>query len=206
MDRQSTPPARKNNRQIKSLLKRLDSTFNDIIKKPDDDGIIPKEKVKEKELFHVSHLDRLRTLQGTPLAGFRRRSFALGIDMAVIAILVFPSILKAAGADGSTELESSFHLTFESLDDVLGAAITLAYFTLSTFIFNGQTLGKRLMKIRVISLKSEKLTLWQSFERSLGYGASALEAGFGFIQAAWYSNKQAVHDRIAETAVVKVEG
>jgi uncharacterized RDD family membrane protein YckC len=204
MDRQATPPARKNNRHIKSLLKRLDSTFTGIIKKPEDDGIVPKEKVKGKELFHVSHLDRLRTLQGTPLAGFRRRSFALGIDMAIIAILVFPSILKAAGADGTTELESSFHLTFESLDDVLGAAITLIYFTLSTFIFNGQTLGKRVMKIRVISLKSEKLTLWQSFERSLGYGASALEAGFGFIQAAWYSNKQAVHDRIAETAVVKV--
>lgn len=204
MDRQASPPAGNTNRHIKSLLKRLDNTFNGIVKKPEADGIVP--KVKEKDLFHVSHLDRLRTLHGTPLAGFRRRSVALGIDLAVIAILVFPSLLKIAGADGSTELESSFHLSFESLDDVLGAAITLIYFTLSTFIFNGQTLGKRVMKIRVISLKSEKLTLWQSFERSLGYGASALEAGFGFIQAAWYSNKQAVHDRIAETAVVKVEG
>lgn len=204
MDRQASPPAGKTNRHIKSLLKRLDNTFNGIVKKPEADGIVP--KVKEKDLFHVSHLDRLRTLHGTPLAGFRRRSVALGIDLAVIAILVFPSLLKVAGADGSTELEANFHLSFESLDDVLGAAITLAYFTLSTYIFNGQTLGKRVMKIRVISLKSEKLTLWQSFERSLGYGASALEAGFGFIQAAWYSNKQAVHDRIAETAVVKVEG
>jgi len=204
MNRQANLPAKENKRHSKPSLKRPDANGNENIKKPDADEILIQERKKQKELFHVSHLDRLRTLHGTPLAGFRRRSFAFGIDMAVIAILVFPAFLKVAGADGTTELEESFHLTVESLDDVFGAAITLAYFSLSTFIFQGQTLGKRVMKIRVISLKSEKLTLWQSFERSLGYGASALEAGFGFIQAAWYSNKQAVHDRIAETAVVKV--
>ncbi len=189
----------------KSLLKRPDADSNDTIDIPEAEEILLQDRRKRNELFHVSHLERLRTLHGTPLAGFRRRSFAFGIDLAVIAILVFPTLLKVTGADGTTELEANFHLTFESLDDVLGAAITLAYFSLSTFIFKGQTLGKRVMKIRVISLKSEKLTLWQSFERSLGYGASALEAGFGFLQAAWYSNKQAVHDRIAETAVIKVK-
>jgi len=162
------------------------------------------ERKSGNDKFHVSHLDRLRSLDGFPLAGFRTRSMAFGIDLMVIAIMLFPAILKVAGAATETDLQTGFHLSFESLDDLFGAAITLTYFSLLTFMFNGQTIGKRMMKIRVISLKSEKLTLWQSFERSLGYGASALEAGFGFFQAIFYANKQAVHDRIAETAVIKV--
>ncbi len=39
--------------------------------------------------------------------------------------------------------------------------------------------------------------------QALGYGASALEGGFGFIQFFLHHNRQCVHDRIAETIVVK---
>jgi uncharacterized RDD family membrane protein YckC len=45
--------------------------------------------------------------------------------------------------------------------------------------------------------------LWHAIERALGYGASALELGFGFLQYFIHPNKQTVHDRIAETIVVK---
>ena len=44
--------------------------------------------------------------------------------------------------------------------------------------------------------------LWQSLERALGYGASFLEGGFGFLQYFIHRNRQTVHDRIAETIVV----
>jgi hypothetical protein len=40
-------------------------------------------------------------------------------------------------------------------------------------------------------------------ERALGYGASALEGGFGFIQYFFYKNHTCTHDRIAETIVVQ---
>ena len=40
-------------------------------------------------------------------------------------------------------------------------------------------------------------------ERALGYGASALEGGFGFIQYCIHLNHCCVHDRITETIVVK---
>jgi uncharacterized RDD family membrane protein YckC len=64
------------------------------------------------------------------------------------------------------------------------------------------TLGKKLMRIRVVSLTHERITFWQSAERALGYGASALEAGFGFLQYFLYPNHRCVHDRIAETIVI----
>ena len=44
--------------------------------------------------------------------------------------------------------------------------------------------------------------MWDSIERALGYGASALEAFFGFFQYFIYPTHRTVHDRIAETIVV----
>ncbi len=76
------------------------------------------------------------------------------------------------------------------------------YFGLWTYFGHGQTLGKKLMRIRIVSLTHDHLTLWHSIERSLGYGASILEGGFGFLQYFIHPNRQTVHDRIAETIVI----
>jgi uncharacterized RDD family membrane protein YckC len=48
-------------------------------------------------------------------------------------------------------------------------------------IFSVGTPGKWLMKIRGVSLHHDHLSLWRCFERALGYDASALELGFGFV-------------------------
>jgi len=79
----------------------------------------------------------------------------------------------------------------------------LLYYGLTLYFGNGQTPGKRLLKIRVLSLVHERITFWQAMERALGYGASFLEAGFGFLQFFTNPNRCCVHDRIAETIVVR---
>ena len=79
----------------------------------------------------------------------------------------------------------------------------VAYFALATFAGNGSTPGKRLLGIRVVSLVHDRITLWHCVERALGYAASFLEAGFGFLQYFTHPNRQTVHDRIAETIVVR---
>jgi uncharacterized RDD family membrane protein YckC len=76
------------------------------------------------------------------------------------------------------------------------------YFGLATYIGRGKTPGKWLMRIRVVSLVHERLSFWHAVERALGYGASALEFGFGFVQYFMHPNRRTVHDRIAETIVV----
>ena len=78
------------------------------------------------------------------------------------------------------------------------------YFSLALYMGNGQTIGKRIMGTRVISLTHSRMTLWQATERALGYGASFLEAGFGFLQYYINANRQCVHDRIAQTIVADV--
>ncbi|HUE24899.1 MAG TPA: RDD family protein [Bryobacteraceae bacterium] len=62
--------------------------------------------------------------------------------------------------------------------------------------------GQRLLRIRVVSLVHRRMSLWHSVERALGYGASVLELGFGFLQYFIHPNRRTVHDRIAETIVV----
>jgi uncharacterized RDD family membrane protein YckC len=79
----------------------------------------------------------------------------------------------------------------------------VAYFGLFTWLMDGQTPGKRLLGIRVLSVTHDRLTPWQCTERALGYVASTLELGFGFFQYYLHPNRQTVHDRIAGTIVVK---
>jgi uncharacterized RDD family membrane protein YckC len=76
------------------------------------------------------------------------------------------------------------------------------YFGLATWRWNGRTIGKRLMKIRVVSIVHERMTLWHSIERALGYGAAALEFGFGFVAFFLDPNRRCAQDRLAETIVV----
>jgi uncharacterized RDD family membrane protein YckC len=157
------------------------------------------------ENFRVCHLDYLSSLKGVPLASFRKRSFAFLIDTVIISILDISVSLEEVISFFRTGSFKSIEAPSEVVEKLIGVMALILYFGLMTYFWNGQTFGKKLMKIRVISLKKEKLTFWQSIERSLGYGASALEAGFGFFQVIWDENRQAVHDRIAETAVVKIK-
>jgi uncharacterized RDD family membrane protein YckC len=156
----------------------------------------------QNDKFHVPHLDHLRSLDGIPLAGFRSRAAAFVADLFVILVLVILAGLPTAYSEYTSGVTDHVTVPFEPFHSLKGVIALLLYFGLLTYFWNGQTLGKRLLKIRVISLKGHRLTLWQCLERSLGYGASALEGGFGFVQAVWYENRQAVHDRIAETAVI----
>jgi uncharacterized RDD family membrane protein YckC len=73
---------------------------------------------------------------------------------------------------------------------------------MATYFGSGRTPGKALLGIRVVSLTHDRLSLWHSVERALGYGASMLECGFGFFPYFIHPNKRTVHDRIAETIVV----
>lgn len=162
-------------------------------------------KPRKNDTFEICHLDHLRSLKGIPLAGFKRRSWAFLIDTIIISILNISVNLEELIGFFKTGSFNSIEAPSEFMEKMIGVAAMILYFGLMTYYWNGQTLGKRMLKIRVISLKKEKLTFWQSIERSLGYGASALEAGFGFFQVIWDENRQAVHDRIAETAVIKVK-
>lgn len=80
------------------------------------------------------------------------------------------------------------------------------YFTLFLAWWDGYTPGKRLLGLRVVRLDGAPLTLWLCFERFGGYAAGLATGLLGFAQVFWDPNRQAIHDRIAHTVVVRERG
>jgi uncharacterized RDD family membrane protein YckC len=78
------------------------------------------------------------------------------------------------------------------------------YFIFS-FRFGGRTLGKRLFRLQVVDLDGkERLSWYQSFERTHGYAASSLSGMIGFLQVLWDHAGLTMHDKIAGTTVIRL--
>nr|WP_245603148.1 RDD family protein [Shewanella fidelis] len=86
----------------------------------------------------------------------------------------------------------------------LGFGWAAFYFTVFTAWFDGQTLGKKLLGIRVVQLDGAKITLWGAFGRYGGYAAGFTTGLLGFIQIYWDANRQAIQDKISATVVIDV--
>jgi uncharacterized RDD family membrane protein YckC len=177
---------------------------------------LKKVKADKERLFNPHETARVDSLAGSRLATFKQRLVAYAID--ALIVLIFSTMAVAFISHlvldvwhvpgtfmhitrGGHPIEGK--LEMEKTNEFFWVIFVLLYFGLTVWLTNGLTLGKRIMKIRVVSLTHERITLWQSVERAFGYGASALEAGFGFFQFFIYPNRTCVHDRIAETIVVK---
>jgi hypothetical protein len=100
------------------------------------------------------------------------------------------------------EPEHPHGLGAEAFSVFTDIVIPVLYFGIFLWRGDGRTPGKRLMKIRVVSLVHTHLSFWHSVERALGYGAAALEAGFGFFQYFIHPYRRCAQDRLAETIVV----
>ena len=89
------------------------------------------------------------------------------------------------------------------LDDLgLGLGWALAYFTLLPAWWQGQTLGKRLLGLRVVELTGKPVTAALGFKRYGGYAAAMATGGVGLLQLLWDPNRQAIQDKTAHTVVV----
>ena len=153
------------------------------------------------KLFNPHETARLKELDGVKLAPFFRRATAFYIDL-IVAVPLSVALIAGytyftGGFAANNDLKFSFN--FENWYSLVALIL---YYGLATYFGNGKTLGKKLLKIRVVSLTHSKMTFFQSIERALGYGASFLEFGFGFMQFFINPNRRTVHDRIAETIVV----
>jgi uncharacterized RDD family membrane protein YckC len=156
-------------------------------------------------LYHGHESARMEQLEGAPLASFFARAVAFFIDMAIAALtFIFPAMAGAIIAIKMGWLHDHVHITFDPFHHEEWPSLIwfVIFIGASNYIGNGATIGKKILRIRAVSLVHQRLSLWHSVERALGYGASTLEAFFGFYQFFIDPNRQTVHDRIAKTIVV----
>jgi uncharacterized RDD family membrane protein YckC len=149
------------------------------------------------------------------LATIRARFVAMMIDLGVIMLIFYFVFILLKWLNFKIEhieLMNFHHIEMKSdeisensiqfLKIFLGFVPTI-YFTLIMYFTNGQTVGKRILGIRIVSVYHHQISFWHCLERSLGYIASTLEIGLGFLQVFWNPNRMALHDRIAETIVIR---
>jgi uncharacterized RDD family membrane protein YckC len=155
--------------------------------------------------FHAHETKRMLALEGLRLAAFWQRALGFCIDLVILVTLWVPLELwwtryVSHTWDGHTrpQLMFRFHLEFSAWRELV---VLVLYSVLVHYATNGRTVGKWVTRTRVISLVHERLGLWQSFERLLGYFVAIGEI-IGFLQFFWSQNRMCVHDRIAETIVV----
>jgi uncharacterized RDD family membrane protein YckC len=84
-----------------------------------------------------------------------------------------------------------------------GLVVSVAYFV-GFWIWRGQTPGKMALGIKVIRTDSSPVKWQCALCRFLGYIVSALTLFIGFIWVAFDGHKQGLHDKIADTYVVKL--
>ncbi|MBN1396580.1 MAG: RDD family protein [Bacteroidetes bacterium] len=155
-------------------------------------------------LYESIETDRMPALKDMELASFSRRAISFLVDLAIASFLFFvvfsviePFLIKMGWIKSDQEIIFALNLNWYSI------AWVVMYFGLAVYFGNGKTPGKCMIGIRIVSTAHERISLWHSIERALGYGYSTLEFFFGFIQFFLYPNRRTLHDRIAETIVIR---
>ncbi len=136
-----------------------------------------------------------------PKAGFWLRLVALMIDGFLVFLMqvVFGVLLAFAGS-------SSFGLQGSTsvLVQIFSIVVSLFYWIFFTG-YCGQTPGKMLLRIQVVQLNGSSLGYGKAFYREVvGKFISGIILCIGYLMAAFDDQKQALHDRMARTYVIKL--
>jgi uncharacterized RDD family membrane protein YckC len=136
--------------------------------------------------------------------GFRRRIIAFLIDnillqvaIAIVFILGLSLVDYEIDVADETDLDSLLFLYY-----AMFAVMNLVYFTWFHGI-TGQTIGKRILGLKVVRTTGESMNLGIAFLRWVGYIISSSIFYLGFIWIAFDQKKRGWHDRIAGTLVIK---
>ena len=141
-------------------------------------------------------------------AGFFARFFALVLDgfaMGLVGSIIM--FVWAAFTAGASQTDSG---ALDVLQAVIGLLAYLVLVLLQFLYFgylwskNGQTLGMKILGIKVVMQGGESLSFMRAALRgTLGYWISGFFLGLGYIWAAFDADGAAWHDKLFDTRVVR---
>jgi uncharacterized RDD family membrane protein YckC len=144
----------------------------------------------------------------TILASFWQRASAFSIDILFIGTIyvIIANILPLFGLhliNFDVKGIRDIQISGRGWSTKIIVALPTFYFTFLNYFTNGKTIGKWIMRIRVVSIYHHRISFWHCFERALGYAAAGVEIGLGFLQIFWTTNRMCLQDQIAETIVIQ---
>jgi uncharacterized RDD family membrane protein YckC len=157
------------------------------------------------------------SLQGY-YAGFASRAVAIVIDFAIISlvsavVIAFLTLFFAMPTvqrfiQWVDHILPGFEGVFVWLTSARFAAFFFVLFQFTYFVFffstTGQTVGKAIMGLRVVTIDGKRLGVKRSFVRTLCYTVSLAPLGLGFLWVLGEDRRRAWHDKIAYTYVLYV--
>jgi uncharacterized RDD family membrane protein YckC len=155
---------------------------------------------KTRRRYQVHANARADSLNGLLLATFWQRLLGYFLDLLIAVVIWAP--LEYSWRHFLLH-ETDIHAVWD-FHEPGNIVVMVLYWGLANYLGNGQTPGKWVARIRIVSTTSERMGLWQSVERGLGYGAAVLELGLGFLQFFWDPKRMCAQDRLAETIVIDV--
>lgn len=126
-------------------------------------------------------------------AGFFIRLVAFAIDMAVVYALK-----RIVTSFVNTPIAFNLHV-----DVLIYWILTLAYFTLTTYFNKGQTLGKMITNIRVVSIDGSDLDFLQIVSRETFGRYVQNKFMFLYLIVGFAPMKQSLMDILSDTVVVR---
>lgn len=139
-------------------------------------------------------------------AGFWIRAGARLLDGVLLWVvnmaLAVPMMALAASQNAGDEPSGAFvGLTCATY---LVQLLIAAAYEITLVARYGATLGKQALKLRVVMPDGSPLTTRRAVGRYFATMLSAMTVGIGFLLAAWDAERRTLHDRVAETRVVRV--
>jgi uncharacterized RDD family membrane protein YckC len=155
----------------------------------------------------------------TNYAGFWLRFVAVLIDGLLIGVVQFVAIMPLLAIFGigvASNIEN-----MESMDEAqavsmvgsmmaMGLAVQVVFVVIQTLYFSlmessgkQATIGKMVLGLKVTDINGEKLDFAKALVRNLGKIVSTFIMFIGYIMAGFTEKKQALHDMMASTLVVK---
>jgi uncharacterized RDD family membrane protein YckC len=141
-----------------------------------------------------------RSITGRPggpvaraIAALLDLSILLGLDAAVLYFTL--RVCRLSFSDVAILPIAPLVAFFLLLDGAYLVAFTAA---------GGQTIGKMAASLKVVGADGTSVLPGQAAMRAVGYVASVLPAGLGFVPGFFGPSRRALHDRLANTWVVRV--
>lgn len=129
-------------------------------------------------------------------ASFGLRAFAFIVDMLVIGALN-KIIINVLGIDLDYEIYGI------EMAEILRWIVTILYFVIISLVTKGQTLGKMIVGIRVVSLTTDKLDLGQILVREIAGRIIQNTIMILYLLPIFTPKNQSLIDFFVDTAVVK---
>jgi len=140
-----------------------------------------------------------RTAEDRLYGGFWVRLIALTIDCAVVFLILIAALASMATAAAATGLERPIELAAW----LAATFLPFFYWPLLESSRWQATVGKRVMGLQVAGAEGQRLSFLHALLRTLAKIASSIPLGVGYLLAAFTARKQALHDIIARTLVVR---